>query len=93
MATGNKSVNDGSGVQRSGQWTMEEGRTQQPTIDGSGKGKQWLAKMRVSGQRLAMVVKGGGSHRRGYRGQRGMIRASEAAVRGILDLDNKDACD
>jgi hypothetical protein len=45
---------DGSSRQWSGQWTMEQGRTQQLTINGSGKGEQWLVKVRVRGQRLAM---------------------------------------
>ncbi len=76
---GDKSVNNGSSRQWSGQWTVEQGRTQQPTIDGSGKGKQWLAKTRMRGQRLAMVVKGGNGRRRDYRGQRGVIAALEAA--------------
>ncbi len=58
---------------------MEQGRMQQPTIDGSSKGKQWLAKMRVRGQRLAMAVKGGGGRRMDYFGQRGVIVASEGA--------------
>ncbi len=78
-AAGNKSVNDGSGRQQSGHWTMEQGRKQQPTINGSGKGKQWLEKMRVRGQQLAMVVKGGSGRRRDYHGQGGVIAASEAA--------------
>ncbi len=43
---------------------MEQGRTQQPTIDGSSKGKQWLAMRRGRGQWLAMAKKGGGSQRR-----------------------------
>jgi hypothetical protein len=58
---------------------MEQGRTQQPTIDGSGKGKQWLATTRVRGQQLAMVEKEGGSRRRDCLGQRGVIAALEAA--------------
>jgi hypothetical protein len=57
----------------------EQGRTQQPTIDGSGKGKQWLATMRVRGKQLAMAAKGGGGWRRDCHGQRGVIAASEAA--------------
>ncbi len=77
-AAGDVSVVNESGGQWSGQWTMEQGRTQPPTINGSGKGKQWLAKIRVRGQRLAMVVKGGGGQRRDYRGQRGVIAALEA---------------
>ncbi len=78
-AAGNKSVSDESAGQWSGQWIMEHGRTQQPTMDGSKKGKQWQAKMKVRGQRLAMAVKvGGGGLRRDYCGQRGVIAASEA---------------
>ncbi len=42
----------------------EQGRTQQTTIDGSGKGKQWLATTRVRGQRLAMAAKEGSGRRR-----------------------------
>jgi hypothetical protein len=61
------------------QLTTEQGRTQQPTIDGSSKDKQWLATTRVRGQWLAMVAKGGGSQRRDCRGQRGVIAESEAA--------------
>jgi hypothetical protein len=58
---------------------MEQGRTQQPTINRSGKGKQWLAKMRVRGKRLAMAVKGGSSQRRDYHGKRGVITALKMA--------------
>ncbi len=54
---GNKSINDGSGGQLSRQRTMEQRRTLQPTINMSGKGKQWLATTRVRGQRLAMAAK------------------------------------
>jgi hypothetical protein len=57
----------------------DQGRTQQPTINGTGKGKQWLATSRVRGQRLTMVAKGGGSRRRDCRGQRGVIVASVVA--------------
>jgi hypothetical protein len=67
---GKESVNDGSGRQRNGQQMTEQGRTQQPTIDGSGKGKQWLARARVRGQQLAMVAKGGSGRRRDCHGQR-----------------------
>jgi hypothetical protein len=42
----------------------EQGRTQQPTINGSGKGKQWLATTGVRGQQLAMAEKGGSGWRR-----------------------------
>jgi hypothetical protein len=38
----------------------ELGKMQQPTINGSSKGEQWLATMRVRGQWLAMAAKGGG---------------------------------
>jgi hypothetical protein len=48
----------------------EQGRMQQPTIDGSGEDKQWLATTRVRGQRLAIVAKGGSSWRRDCHGQR-----------------------
>jgi hypothetical protein len=78
-AAGKESVNDGSGGQRSQQWTMEQGRTQQPTINGSGKGKQWLAKMRVRGQWLAIAVKRGSGWRRDYHGQREVIAVSGVA--------------
>ncbi len=78
VAANNKSVNDGSSRQRSGQWMMNQGRMQQPTINGSSKGKQWLAKTRVRGQRLAMVVKGG-SGWTDYLGQRGVIAVLEVA--------------
>jgi hypothetical protein len=37
----------GSGGQWSGQRMMEQGRMQQPTIDGNGKAKQWLAMTRL----------------------------------------------
>ncbi len=57
----------------------EQGRTQQQTIDESGKDKQWLAMKKVRGQRLAMVAKGGGGYRRDCHGQRGVIVASEVA--------------
>ncbi len=63
MAANNESVNDGSGRQRSGQQTPEQGRTQQQTINESGKDKQWLAKMRVKGQWLVKrkgALAGGG---------------------------------
>jgi hypothetical protein len=70
VAAGNKSVNDGSGGQWSGHRTMEQGKMQQPT-NGSGKGEQWLAIMRVRGQQLAMMAKGGSSRRRDCHGQRG----------------------
>ncbi len=68
----------------------EQGRTQQPTIDGSGKGKQWLATTRVRGQRLAMAAKGG-------RPEEGLPwpKMSDRGIgggRGILDLGDKDAC-
>jgi hypothetical protein len=46
-AAGKESVNDGSSGQQGGQRMTEQGRMQQPTIDGSGKGKQWLAMTRV----------------------------------------------
>jgi hypothetical protein len=58
---------------------MEQGKMQQPTIDESGKGEQWLAKIRTRGQWLSMAVKGGGGQRRDYCGQRGMIAVSEVA--------------
>jgi hypothetical protein len=58
VAAGKESVNDGSGGQWSGQQMTEQGRTQQPTIDGSSKGKKWLATTRVRGQRVAMAAKG-----------------------------------
>jgi hypothetical protein len=48
-----------------GQRRREQGRTQQPTIDGIGNGKQWLAMMRVRGQRLATTAEGGVGQRRG----------------------------
>jgi hypothetical protein len=57
---------------------MEQGRKQQPTIEESGKGKQWLATMRVRGQRLAMAAKGGSHQQRDCSDQRGVIAASEA---------------
>ncbi len=79
MAAGGNSVNDGSGGQRSGQRTAQQGRMQQPPMNGSSRGKQWLATMRVRGQRLAMVEKGGSSQRRAGCGQRGVIAALEAA--------------
>jgi hypothetical protein len=74
----NKSVNDGSGGQRNRQQMTDQGRTQQPTIDESGKGEQWLASKRLRGQQLAMVAKGGGGRRRDCLGQREVIAASEA---------------
>jgi hypothetical protein len=58
---------------------IEQGRMQQPTINGSSNGELWLATRRVRGQRLAMAVKGGGSRRRDCCGQRGVIPALEAA--------------
>jgi hypothetical protein len=57
----------------------EQGRMQQATIDGSGKGKQWLARTRVRGQRLAMAAKGGSGRRRDCHGQRRLMAALEAA--------------
>jgi hypothetical protein len=66
-----KNVNDGSGGQWSGQRRTEQGKMQQPTIYGSGKGKQWLAITRVRGQRLATEAKEGSSRRRNCHGQRG----------------------
>jgi hypothetical protein len=62
-AASDKSVNGGSGGQQSEQQMTEQERMQQPTIDGGSKGKQWLATMRVRGQRLAMAAKGGGGRR------------------------------
>ncbi len=47
------------------------GKMQQPTIDGSGKGKQWLATTRVRGQQLAMAAKEGGGQIWDCHGQRG----------------------
>jgi hypothetical protein len=70
VAAGKESVNDGSRGQRSGQRMTKQGRMQQPTIDGSGKGKQWLAMTRVRGQWLAMAAKEGSSRRRDCHGQR-----------------------
>ncbi len=55
---GKKSVNDGSSGQWSRQQMTEQGRMQQLTINGSGKGKQWLATTRVRGQLLPMAAKG-----------------------------------
>jgi hypothetical protein len=78
-AAGEESVNDGRGRQRSGKRMTEQGRMQQPTIDGSGKGKQWLEMTRVRGQRLAMAAKGGSDRRRDCHGQRLVIAASEVA--------------
>jgi hypothetical protein len=69
-AAGKESVNDGSSRQWTRQQMTEQGRAQQPTIDGSGKSKQWLATTRVRGQQLAMVEKGGSSQRRDCHGQR-----------------------
>ncbi len=88
---GDKSVNDGSDGQRSKHRTMEQGRMQQPTIDGSGKGKQWLATTRVRGQGLAMAAK------RGQRPEEGLPwpKRSDCGIggsRGILDLDKKAEC-
>jgi hypothetical protein len=57
----------------------EQQRMQQLTIDGSGKGEQWLATTRVRGQWLAMVTKGGGGWKRDCHGQRGVIVALEVA--------------
>jgi hypothetical protein len=66
---------------------MEQGRMHQPTIDGSGKGKQWLATMRVRGQQLVMAAKGGGGRKRNCHVQRGVIAALKAAeVPGFLVL-------
>jgi hypothetical protein len=42
----------------------EQGRTHQPTINGSSKGKQWMATARVSGQQLKMAAKGSSDRRR-----------------------------
>jgi hypothetical protein len=70
------------------QWTTEQGRMQQPTIDGSGKGKQWLATTRVRGQQLAIVAKRGRQPEERLpwpkRSERGI-----GGGRGILDLDSK----
>jgi hypothetical protein len=57
----------------------------------SGKGKQWLATTRVRGHWLAMVAKGG------RRLEEGLLwkKRSDHGIRGgrgILDLNNKDAC-
>jgi hypothetical protein len=57
----------------------EKGRTQQPTINGSSKGEQWLATTRVRGQQLAMAANEGSSQRRDCCGQRGVIAILEAA--------------
>ncbi len=72
---GNESINDGSGGQQSRQRMMEQGRMHQPTINESGKGKQWLATTRVRGQRLGIAAKGGSGWRRDCCGQRGVIAA------------------
>jgi hypothetical protein len=79
VAAIDESVNDGSSKQLSGQQTTEQEGMQQPTINGSGKGKQWLATMRVRGQRMAMAAKGGSSQRRDCHGQRGVIGVLEVA--------------
>jgi hypothetical protein len=79
MVAGNKSFNDGSGGQWSGQRMTDQGRTQQQTNNGSGKGNQQLATTKVRGLWLAMAAKGGGSRRGDCHGQRGVIKALEAA--------------
>jgi hypothetical protein len=57
----------------------EQGRAQQPTIDGSGKGEQWLATRRVRGQQQELAAKGGVGWRRDCRGQREVIAELEVA--------------
>jgi hypothetical protein len=52
---------------------------QWPTINGSSRGGQWLAMIRVRRQQLAMAEKGGGCQRRDCHGQRGVIVALEVA--------------
>jgi hypothetical protein len=70
---------------------MEQERMQQPTIEGSSKGEQWLTTTRVRGQQLAMVVKVGQQTEEGLLWPKRSDR-SIGGSRGILDLDNKDAC-
>ncbi len=70
MAAVKESVNDGSSGHQSRPRMTEQGRTQQPTINGSGKGKLWLATTRVRGQWLAIAAKGGSGQRRDCHSQR-----------------------